>query len=226
MPSDRPNGAASDQANDFRQRLRRAIDKIGWERAAIVADRSVKQLQRYLQGGDPPLSVVKAIATEAGESLDDLTQIAVPSSVSGLGVADEFVLVPRYDISVSAGAGTLADREHVIDHLAFRRDWVQRTLGLDPTSLALVTATGDSMEPTIRTGDLLLVHTGVDRFLDDAIYVVALGERLLVKRVQCFFNGVVIVKSDNPAYVEQPLSADEAEQAHVAGRVVWIARMV
>lgn len=137
-----------------------------------------------------------------------------------------FVYIPRYDIEASAGHGALLDRERVVDHLAFREDFVRRTLRADPAKLVLITGIGDSMEPTIRSGDLLLVDTGIDHFLDDAIYVVAIDGALYVKRIQRFFGGAVAVKSDNPAYVEQTLSPEEAASVRVAGRVRWIGRLI
>lgn len=139
---------------------------------------------------------------------------------------DDFVYVPRYDIEASAGPGTFADDENVVDYLAFKADFVRRTLRANPQHLALITAIGDSMEPAIRAGDLLLVDRSYDRVVDDAIYVVRLAGRLVVKRVQVFFNGAVTIKSDNPAYVEQTLSKDETEEVYVAGRVRWIGRLI
>ena len=139
---------------------------------------------------------------------------------------DGFVLVPRYDIEASVGPGTFASEERVVDHLAFKADFIRRVLHADPRHLVLISAVGDSMEPGIRSGDLLLVDTGCAQFLDDAIYVVALGGILMVKRVQRFFTGAVTVKSDNPSYVEQTLSPDEVEEVHVAGRVRWIGRLI
>ena len=82
------------------------------------------------------------------------------------------------------------------------------------------------MEPTIRSGDLLLVNTAVSRFVDDAIYVLVKGEALVVKRVQRFFRGGVTIKSDNPAYAEESMTPSEWEGVHVAGRVIWIGRLV
>ncbi len=138
-----------------------------------------------------------------------------------------FVLVPRYDIQASAGPGAFADEEQIVDWLAFSRDWVRSTLRVDPRWLVLVTAVGDSMEPTIRAGDLLLVDRSVEFFRDDAIYVIQIAGQLMVKRIQRFFGGAVVVKSDNAtAYVEQTLAREEAEAAQVAGRVPWIGRMI
>ncbi len=140
--------------------------------------------------------------------------------------AQGFVFVPRFDIRASAGPGLFNDHEQVVDHLAFRAAWVRRTLGVDPHNLVLITAMGDSMEPTIRDGDLLLIDTSVRHVLDDAIYVIAKGDALVVKRLHQFFGGAVLIKGDNPLYPEETLQGDELQALQVAGRVRWIGRLV
>jgi len=110
--------------------------------------------------------------------------------------------------------------------LRFGKIGSRRALGADPRRLVLITAVGESMEPTIRSGDLLLIDTSIDRIVDNAIYVVVYAEHLVVKRVQRFFNGAVTIKSDNAAYVEETLAPTDAAGLRVAGRVRWIARML
>ncbi|SDH90334.1 S24 family peptidase [Roseospirillum parvum] len=141
-------------------------------------------------------------------------------------VAGDYVLVPRFNVEASAGHGAWNDREQVVDFMAFRADWVRRALGADPNQLALIAAAGDSMEPSIRAGDLLLIDTGVTRVIDDAVYVLLSGSELLVKRVQKFLSGALTIKSDNPAYAPENLTPAEAETLCVAGRVRWIGRLI
>jgi len=161
-------------------------------------------------------------AEAAAEARPDLD--ALRRQVAAIG--NGFVMVPRYDVEASAGPGALTSEENVIDYMAFQAGWVRRALGVDPNCLALISAKGDSMEPTIRAGDLLLIDTGVNQVEDDAIYIIVLDGHLMVKRLQRFIGGVVSVKSDNAAYVEQTLSADElAAYAVIAGRVRWIGRL-
>lgn len=138
---------------------------------------------------------------------------------------DDFVLVPRYDIEASAGAGALADEEHILDYMAFQERWVRSALKADPNKLALITASGDSMEPAIRSGDLLLIDKSVDRVIDDSIYVVSIEDFLLVKRVQKLLQGIV-VKSDSPHYAPMTLSSTEAKLLQIRGRVRWIGRLI
>lgn len=138
----------------------------------------------------------------------------------------KLVLVPRYNLQASAGPGSWVDEESVVDHLAFKADWIRRAIGTDPRNLALVDGVrGDSMEPTLRAGDLILVNRAVRRLQDDAIYVVSFDGQLLVKRISRVLGGAE-VRSDNPAYPPFMVRGDELDQLVIAGRVVWFARVI
>lgn len=206
----------------------------GQKSAARIAGVTDEQLGKWRHGkARASFPALVRMSAAAGYSLDWLAfgdrggkRSESVGTLPDDQLGDDFVLVPRYDIQAAAGTGTWADEEHVVDHLAFRGDWLRRTIGVDPRQLVLITAVGESMEPTIRAGDLLLVDTAVTSVIDDAIYVVVKAGHLVVKRLQTFFNGAVSVKSDNPAYVEETISPADAPSLIVAGRVRWIARMI
>ena len=232
--------------NGFAKRLAAVIGQRSLRQFATLANVSPATLSQYLSGESEPTRPKLIALANAGDVSVGWLATGVgerPTSAESTsdGVAEGqvryaagrpeplgegFVLVPRYDVQASAGHGLFQEQEMVVDYLAFQESWVRMALGVDPKDLVLITAVGDSMEPVVRSGDLLLVNRAVNAFLDDAIYVLVFGGAVLVKRVQRFFNGAVTIKSDNPAYVEQTLSAGEAEEVHVAGRVCWIARMV
>ena len=133
----------------------------------------------------------------------------------------DLVLVSGYGVKASAGNGEQVNDEHVIGRFAFKRSWISRK-GLNPNSLAVVTARGDSMEPTVRDGDILLVDRNIDRISTDGIYLIERDNQLYCKRLQKKFDGGVTIMSDNPRYEAQQLSADAAASLHVAGHVIWI----
>jgi phage repressor protein C with HTH and peptisase S24 domain len=137
-----------------------------------------------------------------------------------------FVMIPRYDVTASAGPGAFQDMEKVTDVLAFKADWVRRELRTSPEKLALITAEGDSMDPTIRPGDILLIDTSVDEIEQDSIYVVVIDGYVMVKRCQRLFRSGIVIKSDNTNYDEIRLGPDEAGEFIVAGRVCWVGRMI
>lgn len=124
--------------------------------------------------------------------------------------------VPRLTIGVSAGAGKLPIREEVFDTLRFSARWL-RGMGLQADMLSAIAVTGDSMEPTLRDGDEILVDR-TPHPLRDGIHVVRLEENLLVKRIDTGRPGLVVLLSDNPAY--RPIEC-RPEDVQVIGRVVW-----
>jgi phage repressor protein C with HTH and peptisase S24 domain len=169
-----------------------------------------------------PAHVLADLVPSAG-----LAEAPAPYRAAGRDELEKgFVLVPRYDIQAAAGAGSFADVEEVADWLAFKEEWVRRVLRVHPAKLVLVEATGDSMEPAVRSGDLLLLDTGVNRVLDDTIYVLVKDGAVVVKRVQKFMGGAVIIKSDNPAYVEETIPPHDVADLRIAGRVRWIGRLI
>lgn len=153
--------------------------------------------------------------------LEHLRRAGAPSTLD-----EDFVMVPRYDVAASAGGGQVVHDEAVVDHLAFRRDWVTRSLGLDPKHLALIDINGDSMQGTIDDGDLVLLDTRAGRLYGDGIYVIQLHGMLLCKRLHYKISGVVEVISDNPAYATEVVSAQEVERLTIVGRVVWQGKKV
>jgi phage repressor protein C with HTH and peptisase S24 domain len=147
-----------------------------------------------------------------------------PGPYSPEQLGDGFFLVPLYDVQASAGVGAVVEQERLLSRLAFRSDWILRELKVDPHSLALITASGDSMQPTVGQGDLLLLNIHQQTVTDDAIYALQVHGGLVIKRVQMLLDGTLIIRSDNPLYQEQRVRPDEAPR--IVGRVVWIAKRV
>lgn len=135
--------------------------------------------------------------------------------------ASSYVFVPKYEITASAGNGSVIHDESIVDHLAFKRTWVTQSLGLDPTHLALIDVRGDSMSPTIDSGDLILLDTRKGEAMSEGVYAINLNGSLLVKRIRLKLSGAIEVCSDNPRYQTETVTGKEAERLHVVGRVVW-----
>lgn len=128
----------------------------------------------------------------------------------------DWIDVPRLALGASAGPGALAFDERAIGAFRFTRGWL-RGQGLDPRSLSTIAVDGDSMEPTLRDGDEILVDAS-PRPLRDGIHVVEVAGALLVKRLDTGRSGRIVLKSDNQAYDPVDLQLDEVR---VVGRVVW-----
>lgn len=124
--------------------------------------------------------------------------------------------IPRLPLGASAGPGTLPAEEIPSGRLRFNHRWLKGQ-GLEPAMLSVIEVEGDSMEPTLRDGDEILVDR-TPRPLRAGIHVIRLDDVLLVKRLEPGPGGTVRIISDNPAYprLERPLA-----ELELVGRVVW-----
>lgn len=80
-------------------------------------------------------------------------------------------------------------------------------------------ATGDSMEPDVREGDLVLVHKQPQVESGELAVVVVDGEEGMLKRV-ILKPGAVILQSANPAHPPRVFIGEEAQLVRIAGKAV------
>jgi phage repressor protein C with HTH and peptisase S24 domain len=137
---------------------------------------------------------------------------------------DGFVLVPLFNVEASAGGGALVPEEEVIDRLAFKEEWIKRDLGVNPSDLALITTIGDSMEPTLRAGDMILLDKSVETVKDEAVYAFLVDGMLLIKRVRWEADGGLSLLSDNSVYSPVVISRERKAELRVVGRLIWAGR--
>lgn len=158
-----------------------------------------------------------------GEMFADKTASNMPAKFS----IEDFLFIPKLVLKPSAGNGTIVDLEDVEDYIAFQKEWFNRHIHAPKNSLAVMTANGDSMEPTIRNGDMLLVDTSQSQARTDNIYIIRIDDCLVVKRVQCIPGQKIQVISDNKNYDTYTLDlSDESQSISIVGKVVWYGRRI
>lgn len=196
------------------------IDALGKDTSVSVTGKSWKTLSRYVDGTEPPFSVVLALAQASGRSIEEFWP-AGDAPHKGPETLREFTLVPRFDVHASAGNGLVALSEDVTERLAFKTQWMHE-MGVQPRFAALLTCRGDSQHPTIPDGALMLVDTNPDQsILSGKFYVIVVDGNVLVKRLNRKVDGTVQLISDNPIYETEVIKADDLGKLHIAGRVAW-----
>lgn len=132
----------------------------------------------------------------------------------------QFVLLPHRAEAAAAGSVTPPDPAGT-EWMALRHDWIRAVCRVEPAELVLETATGESMTPTIRDGNTLLIDTTDRTFRNFGIYVLEINGQRLVKRVQRKHDGSLVLISDNTAYQPDTVEKPAADDVTVVGRVVW-----
>lgn len=110
-----------------------------------------------------------------------------------------------------------------METLRLERTWLSRYVPPN-TPVSMIEVTGDSMEPTLRDGDILLVRHDIER--DDiargGVFVLAVDGYIMVKRLQVGPKGELWVLSDNERYKPITVPADElADRVIPHARVFW-----
>lgn len=131
------------------------------------------------------------------------------------------VLVPIFAQKISAGRGIMFNDESEVE--GYVRIPSRMARGLDSSRLGAAVVRGDSMiGANIFAGDIVVFASGI---IDDGdgLYVVALGDSVLVKRVS--FNPIdstVTISSENPKYDPIKVKAD-TDNVRLCGKVIgWI----
>ncbi len=139
---------------------------------------------------------------------------------------ESWALLPVYDARASAGPGREIDNETVLYRIAFREDWLRSVTGAPLADLALIAVDGDSMEPTLRQGDTVLIDFGQRRpQRKDGIYVIRTDGGLQVKRLQVeVATRRLAILSDNQHYEAQ--HGVNPDDITVVGRAIWLGRQI
>ncbi len=226
-------------------RIREAAKRVGsGDALSQKAGIPRSTLETYLTGeAEPKASRLAAIAHAAQMSAHYLVTGEGPSEPGmpglsarrplelrdpGISARDELVYVPLYDIRATGGkTGKLVGDEYAAEVLAFKKDWIRRELRASPEQLRLLYVEGNSMEPDLRAGDIILIDHTDNLARHEGVYVIRLDDALLVKQLQHLPGGLIKVISRNPAYESFTVAASKIQEHNgfaVVGRVVWACR--
>ncbi len=126
--------------------------------------------------------------------------------------------IPRLSVGASAGSGAHNDDELQAGRIACDDAWLKK-IGVSVSSEpSIIQVDGDSMEPSLKDGDDILVDRSPAR-ARDGIYVIRMDDMLMVKRLAFGPGGQLSVISDNKQYP----SYDNVnlDSVSIIGRVVW-----
>jgi hypothetical protein len=211
------------------KRLQKAVE-YGLENYPI----SARQASMAVVGHDGLIRDIKAGIIPSADRLEALfdfldlefyfgpKRYAEPELVTTIG-SDDFTPVRVYTAEASAGPGLLNPEEDRIGTLAFKRTWLQQ-IGLNPAKSSILRVKGDSMEPTIKDGSIILVDEQKKQPVGNSIFAFIEDDELRIKRLDVIDGGkskVLTITSDNPDYPSEVRINSDINKLRVLGQVVW-----
>lgn len=195
-------------------------------------DISYRTLQNYTGGVSPPkMQFYERVCEKFGVSADWLlfgfepkyahqsaTRATSEQTITNTP-ASELVIIPRYQVEASAGHGSAVTSEDETGYYGFKREWLERR-SLKANNLSVISVSGDSMEPDLRDGDLIVIDHATTSLADGNIYAVRFSDGLYVKRIQHLPEDKVHLISSNRNYPPIEITHPTADGVEVVGRVV------
>lgn len=166
-------------------------------------------------------SLVAALSDQIPESeIMELAGVQAPERVeNGESGPARKRLIPVFDLSASAGHGSLTEYEIVAYSLAFPPEYLSKVTQSHPRHLAIISVNGDSMEPALKDNDIVMVDTSKKNVGYDGMFVLQHMGVLKVKRIRLSRDGQIItIISTNPLYQPEDCRVDDIE---IIGRVIW-----
>ncbi|MBS0995814.1 S24 family peptidase [Gluconobacter cerinus] len=236
------NFAVEDENSELQAiaaRLKFAIENAGGNKA--VSERAsvpLSTLNGYIAGRDMKGSAAAKLAQACDVSLewlyfgDEDKQSASSDrkpQVLSEKIDNNTKIISGYDVELSAGFGFTPNTHIELVSFSISADILPDELLQPYRKLIAVRARGDSMEPYICSGDIIVLDLNDRSIFTGGVYGLRVGDQLLVKRLSVRANGNLIVASDNARYPTDEISANEIRQMTedggspmaIIGRVVW-----
>ena len=135
--------------------------------------------------------------------------------------SEDRIRFPRLNSEATCGAaGTINDHYiEVVDYVTVAAAWAREKLGGNLNKIQVITAHGDSMEPTIENGDVMFVDTAVEAFEGDGLYLLWYIDGLKAKRLQSTVGGGLMIISDNSSYQTETVRGEDLNAVRIIGRI-------
>lgn len=209
----RKNQVVSMDIRDRFKALRHSLNISQSEMSDLVG-LSKNAWQSYELGKSTPGTYVYVSLQKLGFSVDWILSGNGPMHVCSADFSD-YSFLPLFKSVEDRDCGTQSS-----EWVAFKTCWLT-ALNVPPSNLAIVSADGDSMIPTVFPGDLLMVDISRRYICGDGLYMLNFCDQAIVERIQVELDGSVKLLSDNPLYPARHVTGDALRDLLILGRVVW-----
>ncbi len=176
------------------------------------------------KSANPSTTKLAKLANTLGSNVSQLLGIEENNTKCSHG--NDYALISCNLVTETNENGTIIITEKQGDPYYFRRSWLRNRLNAEPDNLRMVHVEGDSMEPTLCHGDMILIDITKTNPSPPGIFVLFDGLALLAKRLEFIPQSTppsLRILSDNPQY--HPYER-KLHETNIVGRVIWFAREI
>ena len=172
----------------------------------------------YIQGKrDIPTSLAYKIKQLYDINLDWLLtgkgeMIKSTKDISDCSKDKNIIYIDKLSLQAGAGAGIYNFEVETIEKVPIPLSLFKTPQ--NPDHLKIIQVSGDSMEPTLKDGDYVIINTA-QKSANDGIYALIYDNSVIIKRVQFCLNGNIKIISDNPKYDSFTFTKEELQDLNI-----------
>ena len=195
---------------NFGERLVKARENLGFNQANFSEkiDLAAQSLARYEKNKVNP-------SMEFIAKLTDMFNINSNWLLTGKGEmfisndttknSDNY-FIDLLNVRAGAGEGIYNYVIETVDTISLDKSFFRTPINTN--KIKGIQVDGDSMEPTLRDGDYVLIDENIN-FGTNGIYAIQYGGQILIKRLQFKMDGTILIISDNDKYDKELFNPKE-----------------
>ena len=190
--------------NRVEEILLRLYDFMGFKKDLEFCEKfdiKANTLSTWKKRGTIPYDLLEKISQNENISLDWLV-----FGNKEIKVNDNNYNIDLLNVRAGAGEGIYNYVIETVDTISLDKSFFRTPINTN--KIKGIQVDGDSMEPTLRDGDYVLIDENTI-FGVNGIYAIQLGGQILIKRLQFKMDGTILIISDNTKYQSETFNPQE-----------------
>ena len=190
--------------NRVEEILLRLYDFMGFKKDLEFCEKfdiKANTLSTWKKRGTIPYDLLEKISQNENISLDWLV-----FGNKEIKVNDNNYNIDLLNVRAGAGEGIYNYVIETVDTISLDKSFFRTPINTN--KIKGIQVDGDSMEPTLRDGDYVLIDENIN-FGTNGIYAIQYGGQILIKRLQFKMDGTILIISDNDKYDKEVFNPNE-----------------
>lgn len=190
--------------NRVEEILLRLYDFMGFKKDLEFCEKfdiKANTLSTWKKRGTIPYDLLEKISQNENISLDWLV-----FGNKEIKVNDNNYNIDLLNVRAGAGEGIYNYVIETVDTISLDKSFFRTPINTN--KIKGIQVDGDSMEPTLRDGDYVLIDENIN-FGTNGIYAIQYGGQILIKRLQFKMDGTILIISDNDKYDKEVFDPKE-----------------
>ena len=190
--------------NRVEEILLRLYDFMGFKKDLEFCEKfdiKANTLSTWKKRGTIPYDLLEKISQNENISLDWLV-----FGNKEIKVNDNNYNIDLLNVRAGAGEGIYNYVIETVDTISLDKSFFRTPINTN--KIKGIQVDGDSMEPTLRDGDYVLIDENIN-FGTNGIYAIQYGGQILIKRLQFKMDGTILIISDNDKYDKEVFNPQE-----------------